>query len=154
MAKKKKTDLYLEDYIDDDESIFDLEKNNDFSHNPNYEYDDTYDISDDDYEVGFDDGNSNSLEVESDDYINEDEIKNKEDEETLDEDLGGDMIFIFTLISTWFGRVGIIIAILLILYFLFTAKFTTMFLYVVGLIGAFFFGYLFMYLLERFTNSN
>lgn len=147
MSKKKKTDLYLEDYIDDDESIFDLEKNNVFSHNPNYEYDDTYDVSDDDYEVGFDDGNSNSLEVESDDYINE-------DAETLDEDLGGDMIFIFTLISTWFGRVGIIIAIMLILYFLFTAKFTTMVLYVVGLIGAFFFGYLFMYLLERFTNSN
>lgn len=147
MAKNKKTDLYLEDYIDDDESIFDLEKNNDFSHNPNYEYDDTYDISDDDYEVGFDDENNNSLEVESDDYINE-------DAETLDEDLGGDMIFIFSLISTWFGRVGIIIAILLILYFLFTAKFTTMILYVVGLIGAFFFGYLFMYLLERFTSSN
>ena len=147
MAKNRKTDLYLEDYIDDDESIFDLEKKNDFSHNPNYEYDDTYDVSDDDYEVGFDDENNNSLEVESDDYINE-------DAETLDEDLGGDMIFIFSLISTWFGRVGIIIAILLILYFLFTAKFTTMILYVVGLIGAFFFGYLFMYLLERFTNSN
>mgnify|MGYP007066042809 FL=1 len=91
MEKNRKTDLYLEDYIDD-ESIFDLEKNNDFSHNPNYEYDDTYDVSDDDYEVGFDDENNNSLEVESDDYINE-------DAETLDEDLGGDMIFIFSLIS-------------------------------------------------------
>ncbi len=148
MAKNKKKDLYLEDYIDDDESIFDLEKTNDFSHNPNYEYDDTYDISDDeDYEVEYDDAGNNSLEVESDDNVNE-------EYEALDEDLGGDMISTFTLISTWFGRVGIIIAVVLILYFLFTAKFTTMILYVVGLVGAFFFGYLFMYLLERFTSDN
>ncbi len=148
MAKNKKKDLILEDYIDDDESIFDLEKTNDFSHNPNYEYDDTYDISDDeDYEVEYDDAGNNSLEVESDDNVNE-------EYEALDEDLGGDMISTFTLISTWFGRVGIIIAVVLILYFLFTAKFTTMILYVVGLVGAFFFGYLFMYLLERFTSDN
>ncbi len=148
MAKNKKKDLILEDYIDDDESIFDLEKTNDFSHNPNYEYDDTYDISDDeDYEVEYDDAGNNSLEVESDDNVNE-------EYEALDEDLGGDMISTFTPISTWFGRVGIIIAVVLILYFLFTAKFTTMILYVVGLVGAFFFGYLFMYLLERFTSDN
>lgn len=150
MAKNKKKDLYLEDYIDEDESIFDLEKTNDFSHNPNYEYEDTYEDSDDEddneYEVQYDDLN-NSLEVESDDNIDE-------EYEALDEDLGGDMISTFTLISTWFGRVGIIIAAILILYFLFTAKFTTMILYIVGLVGAFFFGYLFMYLLERFTGDN
>ena len=150
MAKNRKKDLYLEDYIDEDESIFDLEKTNDFSHNPNYEYEDTYedldDEDDNEYEVQYDDSN-NSLEVESDDNIDE-------EYETLDEDLGGDMISTFTLISTWFGRVGIIIAVILILYFLFTAKFTTMILYIVGLVGAFFFGYIFMYLLERFTSDN
>ncbi len=140
MAKNKKKDLYLDDFNEDDDSIFNLETNNDFFHNPNYEYDD-------DYEVEFDDASNNSLEVESDDNVSE-------EYETLDEDLGGDMISTFTLISTWFGRVGIIIAIVLILYFLFTAKFTTMILYVVGLVGAFFFGYLFMYLLERFTSNN
>ncbi len=148
MAKNKKKDLYLDDFNEDDDSIFNLETNNDFSHNPNYEYDDTYEnLDDDDYEVEFDDASNNSLEVESDDNVSE-------EYETLDEDLGGDMISTFTLISTWFGRVGIIIAIVLILYFLFTAKFTTMILYVVGLVGAFFFGYLFMYLLERFTSNN
>lgn len=148
MAKNKKKDLYLDDFNEDDDSIFNLETNNDFSHNPNYEYDDTYEnLDDDDYEVEFDDASNNSLEVESDDNVSE-------EYETLDEDLGGDMISTFSLISTWFGRVGIIIAIVLILYFLFTAKFTTMILYVVGLVGAFFFGYLFMYLLERFTSNN
>lgn len=148
MAKNKKKDLYLDDFNEDDDSIFNLETNNDFSHNPNYEYDDTYEnLDDDDYDVEFDDAGNNSLEVESDDNVNE-------EYEALDEDLGGDMISTFTLISTWFGRVGIIIAVVLILYFLFTAKFTTMILYVVGLVGAFFFGYLFMYLLERFTSNN
>ncbi len=148
MAKNKKKDLYLDDFNEDDDSIFNLETNNDFSHNPNYEYDDTYEnLDDDDYEVEFDDAGNNSLEVESDDNVSE-------EYEALDEDLGGDMISTFTLISTWFGRVGIIIAVVLILYFLFTAKFTTMILYVVGLVGAFFFGYLFMYLLERFTSNN
>lgn len=148
MAKNKKKDLYLDDFNEDDDSIFNLETNNDFSHNPNYEYDDTYEnLDDDDYEVEFDDAGNNSLEVESDDNVSE-------EYEALVEDLGGDMISTFTLISTWFGRVGIIIAVVLILYFLFTAKFTTMILYVVGLVGAFFFGYLFMYLLERFTSNN
>ena len=54
---------------------------------------------------------------------------------------------VLSFISTWFSRLGVVVAIILIAYFIITAQFKNLILYIIGLIVSFFFGYFFMFLL-------
>ena len=81
----------------------------------------------------------------SDNYYYEDE---------LDEEDKSVIIATISLVSTWFIRFGIVVTGILVLYFLFSAKFSTLLIYLISLVLAFFFGYAFMYLLEKFTEDN
>ena len=64
------------------------------------------------------------------------------------------VINLLSIISKWFIRVGMVIAIILFIYYLFTGKIANAFLFVLGLVAAFFFGYLFMFLLDKLVSSN
>ena len=72
-----------------------------------------------------------------------------------DGDEGSDaVVAVFASISTWFIRIGMVVAGILLLYFIFTGKIGSAVLYILGLIVAFFFGYFFMFLLDKFTSAN
>lgn len=64
------------------------------------------------------------------------------------------IISILAIISNWFMRIGVVIAIILTIIFFVTGKVGTAFLYIGGLIIAFFFGYVFMYFLDKFLHQN
>ena len=64
------------------------------------------------------------------------------------------VISLLSIFSKWFIRIGIIIAVVLFLYYIFTGKIASAFLFVLGLVAAFFFGYLFMFLLDKLVSSN
>ena len=56
--------------------------------------------------------------------------------------------------SKIFIYIGIGIAIILLIYFLVSLKFLNMFIYIIGLIVAYFFGYFFMFCLDTFISNN
>ncbi len=64
------------------------------------------------------------------------------------------VISVLSLVSQWFIRFGIFVAIVLVVYFLLCGKFLTLLLYVLGLIAAYFFGYFFMFLLDKFVGDD
>ena len=64
------------------------------------------------------------------------------------------VVAVFASISTWFIRIGMVVAGILLLYFIFSGKIGSAVLYILGLIVAFFFGYFFMFLLDKFTSAN
>ena len=70
-------------------------------------------------------------------------VKKKEtsNKETYENDLFIDFLTFFW---TWFRRIGIVIAVILVAYFLTEGLFKDLFLYLLLLIAAFFFGYGFM----------
>ena len=76
-------------------------------------------------------------------------------EEYYDED-EEDSVFIGTLaaISKWFIRIGMVIAIILFIYYIMVGKISSAFLFVLGLVVAFLFGYGFMFLLDKLVDSN
>lgn len=76
-------------------------------------------------------------------------------EEFEDEDVS-DSVFINTLatISKWFIRIGIVIAIIVFIYYIVTGKATSGLLFLVGLIIAYFFGYGFMFALDHIVSNN
>ena len=67
-----------------------------------------------------------------------------------------DSAFIGTLafISKWFIRIGIVIAIIVFIYYIMVGKVSSALLFVLGLIVAYFFGYGFMFLLDKLVDSN
>ena len=64
------------------------------------------------------------------------------------------MISILNFFSTWFIRIGIVLAVILFIYYIVTGNILSAFLYLVGLVVAFFFGYAFMFLLDKFISAN
>ena len=88
------------------------------------------------------------------DYPNFEEYGNLDEYEDYEEE--NDSLFIATLatISKWFIRVGIVIAIILFIYYIVTGKVTSGLLFLLGLIVAYFFGYGFMFLLDRLVSDN
>lgn len=88
--------------------------------------------NEDEYEDYFDD--------ETDDYENTKEKEN--------------YVSILSILSTWFIRIGIVIAIILTIVFLVTGKLLTAFFYIIGLLVAFLFGYGFMYLLDHLLTTD
>jgi ABC-type multidrug transport system fused ATPase/permease subunit len=81
-------------------------------------------------------------------YEDEYDVYNQDDDD--------DSLFIGTLatISRWFIRIGIVIAIILFIYYIMIGKVSSAFLFVLGLVVAFFFGYGFMFLLDHIVDSN
>ena len=94
-----------------------------------------------------------------DDYEEYEEYPEYDDEDIEEnyEDVGdADTVVVSTLavISKWFIYIGVAIAAILLLYFVFTLKFFNVFLFILGLVIAYFFGYFFMFCLDTFISNN
>jgi hypothetical protein len=74
------------------------------------------------------------------------------EEEYDDEDVS--IIPLLSTISKWFIRIGIVVAVILLLFFIVKTDFMSAFLFVIGMIVAYFFGYLFMFCLDKFVTMN
>ena len=85
-------------------------------------------------------------EYDDEEYLGTDgEISSVEEDENK-------VIAVLAFISTWFIRIGMVLAVIVLLYYLFTAKFLTAFLFIIGLVVAYFFGYFLMFLLDNFIS--
>ena len=82
--------------------------------------------------------------------VEDEEYEYYEDEE--DDDVS--IIPLLATISKWFIRIGIVVGVILLLYFIVKTDFMSAFLFVIGMIVAYFFGYLFMFCLDRFIVMN
>ena len=67
-----------------------------------------------------------------------------------------DSAFIGTLafISKWFIRIGLVVAVIVFVYYIMVGKVSSALLFVLGLVVAYFFGYGFMFLLDKMVDSN
>lgn len=120
-------DLVLEEYEEEYEDYDD--------------YDD-YDAESYDYDYSEDSYDNNSYE-KVDNNNNYEEIEERKFNP-------GSVLSVIALISTWFIRIGAAMGICLLIAFFVMGKIATAFLYVIGIIGAFFFGYGFMFCLDHF----
>lgn len=75
------------------------------------------------------------------------------DEEEVEES-NESIIPLLSIISKWFIRIGIVIGVILLVYFITIGKFMSAFLFLLGLIVSYFFGYFFMFCLDRLTAMN
>ena len=77
-------------------------------------------------------------------------------EEEVDENESSEfnMISFLSVASVWFIRFGMVVAVILLIYFIVVGKIATAFLYILGLVVAYFFGYGFMFFLDKFIESN
>ena len=57
-------------------------------------------------------------------------------------------------ISNWFIAIGMICAVILLVYFIVVGQVFTAFMFTLGLIVSYFFGYLFMFCLDKLTINN
>lgn len=135
MAKKK--DLILDDYIEDD-----------------YDYEIDYDYGKDesDFIEDYDEEKYANYEAESSEK--KADTKKKETKEIYLGEAASTIVNSLMSFSNLFGIIGMIIAAVLILFFIFTLQFDSLVLYLVVLIASFFFGYGFMYFLDYFTSNN
>lgn len=135
MAKKK--DLILDDYIEDD-----------------YDYEIDYDYGKDesDFIEYYDEEKYANYEAKSSEK--KVDTKKKETKEIYLGEAASTIVNSLMSFSNLFGIIGMIIAAVLILFFIFTLQFDSLVLYLVVLIVSFFFGYGFMYLLDYFTSNN
>jgi len=160
MAKKEvepvKLESYFNNYEDDDEEVVEVENDND----------DDYDDYTDNYE------DFNKIKEEVEDAVVEEETNKtttniskaqrsksykevyKELDEVDDDYEAARFNGILSLISKWFSILGVVIAIILIAYFIVMGQFQNLILYILGLIVSFFFGWFFMYFLVKFTENN
>ena len=82
-----------------------------------------------------------------DEYL-EEEVVDENDESEFN------MISFLSIASVWFIRFGMVVAVILLVYFIVVGKIVTAFLYILGLVVAYFFGYGFMFCLDKFIESN
>ena len=75
-------------------------------------------------------------------------------EEYYDEEEDSAFIGMLAFISKWFIRIGIVIAIILFIYYIMTGKVSSAMLFILGLVIAYFFGYGFMFILDKIVDSN
>ena len=75
------------------------------------------------------------------------------DEEEYEEE-GYSLISILGTISKWFIRIGIVLAIVVALYYLIKLQIVNLLLFIIGLIVSYFFGYFFMFCLDKLTSLN
>ena len=83
--------------------------------------------------------------MEKDEYYDYDDSVEEENNPVID---------VLALVSKVFIYIGIGIAVILLLYFLITLKIAKAFLYIIGLVIAYFFGYFFMFFLDKFISNN
>lgn len=81
------------------------------------------------------------------DYYDEYEDEYEDEEESS-------VIPILSFVSNCFIYIGIIVAIILLIYFIIKGKLLTAILYILGLVVAFFFGYGFMFCLDYFVDRS
>ncbi len=74
-----------------------------------------------------------------------------DDYEEEQEEKEFNIITILGFIATWFIRIGVVLGVILLLYFIFTGQVVNALLFILGLIIAYFFGYFFMFLLDKFV---
>ena len=146
MAKSK--DLILDDYFE-----------NDYEDEYEYQIDYDYGMDTSEFVEDYDVETYANYEANSNEDLSgikeKKEIKKKNNNKDIYLGKGASIaVTIISACSNWFSIFGIVIAIILILVFLFTLQFKSLVLYLVILISSFFFGYLFMYFLDRFTSNN
>lgn len=126
----------LEEYVEYDAEFDDYELDDDFS--DNYEYVEENEKSDDNYE-----------------YSSDDSYEDDNNYEEVDSKREVNLIIVLGILSNWFIKLGIVLAICLLIMFFVTGKVMVAFIYVFGLIVAFSFGYVFMFCIDHFlTRSN
>ena len=86
-------------------------------------------------------------------FKNNDDYEEYEEEEEHEQE-ENTIIPILDFISTWFIRIGIVFATIALIYFIATGRFATALLYIIGLIVAYFFGYFFMFVLDKLFSNN
>ncbi len=158
MAKKEvepvKLESYFNNYDDEDEEVIEVEDDTDNNYD---EYVDAYE----DFNKINEDVEEAVIEEKKDktEYSKVQKHRSYRDVyKELDEidDEYESTIFngILSLISKCFSIIGVIIAIILIAYFIVIGQFQNLILYILGLIASFFFGWFFMYFLVKFTENN
>ena len=146
MKKRKDFELDLEEYIDDD--YYDDDENF-------YNVNNNEDLTDEEEEY------NNFFKVDADDSTDYNSYEEasivEEDEEEVDPAYTYDstsplykFLAMFLVVFKW---LGIAIAIVLIAYFITQGRIKSLLLYILGLVIAFFFGYFFMFILNRFTED-
>jgi hypothetical protein len=80
-----------------------------------------------------------------DSYLEKDENTSVVDNTVLISILGN--------IATWFIRIGLIIGAILLVYYIVIGNIFSALLFVLGLVVAYFFGYFFMYCLDKFMTQ-
>ncbi len=76
------------------------------------------------------------------------------EEDYEEEDNRSETIILLDLIATWFIRIGIVLAAIALIYFVVTGQFFSAFMYIIGLVVAYYFGYFFMFCLDRFLSAD
>ncbi len=76
------------------------------------------------------------------------------DEEEIEEEKEFSIIDILATISKWFIRLGIVFAIIVGIYYLVKLQIVNLLLFIIGLIVSYFFGYFFMFCLDKLTSLN
>ena len=147
MKKKNKDGLELEEYEDYD---YVYDNNDEYLASETYDYD--FDEVDSDY-TKF--NTVTDVDVSEDDNVEEykKEEKETEENEKYDNDNGNGVMSFLSIFSTWFSRIGVAIAIILIAVFIVKGQFENLLLYIMGLIASFFFGYFFMYILVKYGDK-
>ena len=80
--------------------------------------------------------------------VDDEEYEYEEDDENTS------ILPLLGILSKWFIRIGIVIGIIVLLYFIVKGNFMSAFLFLIGLIVAYFFGYFFMFCLDKFVAMN
>lgn len=137
----------LEEYVDDDDYEYDYDdgydSSNEYEENEyvdevrdDFDNDTSYEYYDDSLEL------DTSYEEDADEYDNYDSLK-------FDDNNKIDLITILNICSSWFIKLGIIIAVCLVITFFVTGKVFLAFAYIFGLLVAFSVGYVFMYCVDH-----
>ena len=167
--KNKEFELDLEEYIDEDYDENFYNENNSKTLSAEEEEYNNFCTVDDDYDTDYvdntddEDSYAEFIKVQDvqieEDNSNDDDDDNDEDEDdedgssyyTYDSDNGiYKFLSMFLVIFKW---IGVAIAIILIAYFITQGNMKSLLMYIIGLVFAFFFGYFFMFILNKFTED-
>ena len=81
----------------------------------------------------------------------DDDYEEIEEEEERNIDNG--TILLLDFIATWFIRIGLVLAFIALVYYIVTGQVFSAFMYIIGLVIAYFFGYFFMFCLDKIFDN-
>ena len=84
----------------------------------------------------------------------DDEYNYEDDYIEEEENNSFDWFNLLKISSNWFIRIGLIVGLILLLYFVYKVEFFQAFVFIVGMILSFYFGYFFVFLLDIITSNN